>query len=107
VTAIIWDRLHDIASAAEAVTLEAAPANLTKVDPRSAEWSMFSTVLAFGDAPIKSGGHTSFDAPDHSKSRFGAAEIALSSLIDEAPERDRLLLLDPGSLAQDVPVSPA
>jgi hypothetical protein len=107
VTAIIWDRLHDITAAAEVVTLEAAPANLTKIDPRSAEWSMYSTVLAFGDAPINAGGHHSFDAPDHGKGRFGAAEIALSSLIDEAPERDRLLLLDPDSLAQDVPVSPA
>jgi hypothetical protein len=107
VTAIIWDRLHDITQAAQAVTLEAAPANFTKVDPRSAEWSMFATVLAFGDTPVNSGGTSSFDAPDHSTGRFGAAEIALSSLVDEAPERDRLLLLDPDSLAQDVPVSPA
>jgi hypothetical protein len=107
VTAIIWDRLHDIAEAAEAVTLEAAPANFFPVDPRSAEWSAFSTVLAFGNAPINGGGGASLDAQDHGKGRFGAAEIEFSSFIYEAPERDRLLLLDPDSLAQEVPVSPA
>ena len=103
----MWDRLRDITQAAEAVTLEAAPANFSPVDPRATEWSMFANVLAFGEAPINAGGHSSLDAPDHGKGRFGAAEIALSSFIYEAPERDRLLLLDPDSLAQDVPVSPA